>query len=760
MRDLIGRTLGHYRIVDMIGEGGMGEVYRAHDKRLDRDVAIKVLPEEVAGNPDRLRRFEREAKAVAALSHPNILEIFDFDAEGDVTYAVTELLEGETLGEHLQKTGGPMPLRQVQEIGASVANGLGAAHGKGVVHRDIKPSNIFMCLDGRVKILDFGLASTHEVLDSEAETASIEVPLTREGSVMGTVGYMAPEQVRGQPADHRSDIFALGCVLYELLSGRRAFHGGTGADVISAILTKAPRSLTEGEPGFPAALSGIIERCLEKSPEQRFQSARDLAFALRSSLAHVPSARGGTAREKPGLTDHTPSVAVLPFANLSADPEQEYFCDGMAEEIINALAHLEGLRVIARTSSFAFKGTHEDIREIGDRLEVAHVLEGSVRKAGKRLRITAQLIKVADRSHLWSERYDRQLEDVFAIQDEIALAIVDRLKIELLGEQRAAIVKRYTQSLDAHNAYLEGLFHWHKLSPEGFEKSHSCFEEALRVDPEFARAHVGLAMWYVSQSFWGNLSPEVTLSPGLRLAEKALAIDDGISEAHSIVGCFEGFFRHDHVEGERWLRQAVELGPNVAFNHLNYGLFSLIRERHDDAIAAAKIAQRLDPLSVTKNSWAARCFAAAGRYEEGVAELEKLVEAEPDHWLPHHDVSDLYARGERFEEARAEGERAVGLSEGASIAVAQLACVCHFMGDRDRGDELLDQLTERARRSYVAPTFLAWVGMARGDSEEAVRRIDEAARIQDPWLCFTRWYMPHHLLLDDRTGVQLKEHCQ
>jgi serine/threonine protein kinase len=757
---MIGTTLGHYRIVEKIGEGGMGEVYRARDERLDRDVAIKVLPEEMAADPDRLRRFEREAKAVAALSHPNILEIHDFDIEGDVTYAVTELLKGETLREHLQKSHGPIPWRRIQEIGAAVADGLGAAHGRGLVHRDIKPSNIFMCLDGRVKILDFGLAAKHEVVHSEAETASIEAPLTREGSVMGTIGYMAPEQVRGQLADHRSDIFALGCVLYELLSGRRAFDGGTGADVISAILTKAPRSLTEGEPSLPAALSGIVDRCLEKSPEQRFQSARDLAFALRSLSAPAPSARGDRTREKPRPADHTPSVAVLPFANLSADPEQEYFCDGMAEEIINALAHLEGLRVIARTSSFAFRGTHEDIREIGERLEVAHVLEGSVRKAGNRLRITAQLIKVADRSHLWSERYDRQLEDVFAIQDEIALAIVDRLKIELFGKQRDVIVKRYTQSLDAHNAYLEGLFHWHKLSPEGFEKSRGFFEEALRIDPEFARARVGLAIWHVSQTFWGNLSPEVTASPGLRLAEKALAIDSGISEAHSVVGCFLGFFRRDDVEGERWLRRAVELGPNGAFNHVNYGLFSLIKGRHDAAMAAAKIAQRLDPLSVTTNSWAARCLAAAGRYEEGVAELENLVEAEPDHWLPHHDVSDLYTRGERFEEARAEGKRAVGLSGGASVAVAQLACVCHFMGDRDRGDELLDQLTERARRSYVAPTFLAWVCMARGDSEEAVRHIDEAARIQDPWLCFTRWYMPHHLLLDDRTGVQLKELCQ
>jgi serine/threonine protein kinase/Flp pilus assembly protein TadD len=760
MRELIGRTLGHYRIVEKIGAGGMGVVYRAHDERLDRNVAIKVLAEEVANDLDRLRRFEREAKAVAALSHPNILEIFDFDAEGEVTYAVNELLKGETLCEHLQKLRGPLPWKRAQEIGAAVADGLGAAHGKGVLHRDIKPSNIFLCSDGRVKILDFGLASTHEVVHSEAETASIEAPLTREGSVMGTIGYMAPEQVRGQLADHRSDIFALGCVLYELLSGRRAFHGGTGADVLSAILTKAPRSLTEGEPGLPAALSGIVERCLEKSPEQRFQSARDLAFALRSLLAPAPSARGGTAGEKPRPADHTPSVAVLPFANLSADSEQEYFCDGMAEEIINALAHLEGLRVIARTSSFAFKGTHQDIREIGDRLEVAHVLEGSVRKAGNRLRITAQLIKVADRSHLWSERYDRQLEDVFAIQDEIALAIVDRLKIELFGEQGEVIVKRYTQSLDAHNAYLEGLFHWHKLSPEGFEKSRRCFEEALRVDPEFALAHVGLARWHVSQSFWGDLSPEVTVSTGLRLAEKALAIDNGISEAHSIVGCFLGFFRRDAAEGERWLRQAVELGPNAAFNHLNYGLFSLIRGRHDDAVAAAKIARRLDPLSVTTNSWAARCSAIAGRYEEGVAELEKLVESEPDHWLPHHDLSDQYTRGGLFEEARAEGEEAIKLSGGASIAVAQLACVCHFMGDRDRGDELLGQLTERATRSYVAPTFLAWIGMARGDSEEAVRRIDEAAHIQDPWLCFTRWYMPHHLLLNDRTGVQIKGLCQ
>jgi len=734
MRDLIGHTLGHYRIVERIGAGGMGVVYRARDERLDRDVAVKVLPEELASDVDRLRRFEREAKAVAALSHPNILEIFDFDIEGDVAHAVTELLEGETLLEHFQISDGPMSWKRVQETGIAVAAGLGAAHSKNVIHRDVKPSNIFLCSDGRVKILDFGLAAIHEAVDGEAQTASIEAPLTREGSVMGTVGYMAPEQVRGLPADHRSDIFALGCVLYEMLTDCRAFPGDTGADVLSAILTKAPRSMTEDKPGVSDAVSGIVERCLEKSPERRFQSARDLAFALRSVSTPAPAVRAETAR----ASDERPSVAVLPFVNLSADPEQEFFCDGMAEEIINALAQVERLRVVARTSAFAFKGKHEDMRVIGRALDVGAIVEGSVRKAGDRLRITAQLIDARDGSHLWSERFDRCLEDVFEIQDQIALAIVDKLEVKLLGTERAAVVKRPTDNLDAYEAYLKAWYHWNELTPEGYVRSRQCFEEAMKIDPDFAGACAALAAWHISQSFWAEISPEDALAAAMPLLERALRIDDSSYVAHAILGIVRGCFERDWASAERSFLKAVEHGPNAVEPHAQYGAMLLLRGRFDEALSEVRLAQKLDPLSPAWSAWACTWRAMAGEQEEGISGLENVVAMHPNHWLPHYHLGFLYMAGGRLEEARAESEKAVELSGGVSATITQLAC-CHFLlSDTGHGDELLEALQQRAHASYVPPTFLAWVHLTRGQVGDALEQLHEAVRGKDPWLPFHR----------------------
>jgi len=735
-----GQTLSHYKLIEKIGEGGMGVVYRAHDERLDRDVAVKVLPQKMATDPDRLRRFKREAKAVAALSHPNILEIHDFDTEGDVTYAVTELLEGQNVREHVQRLGGPLQWKRVLEIGAAVADGLGAAHGKGVVHRDIKPSNIFLCTDGRVKILDFGLAVIQEVVDSEAETESIEAPLTREGSVMGTVGYMAPEQVRGQPADQRSDIFALGCVLYELLSGTRAFCGETGADVFSAILTKTPRSLTEGERGLPTALSEIVERCLEKSRQRRFQSARDLAFALRSLLTNVPAAVGGTPGKVDPGADDRPSVAVLPFVNLSADPEQEFFCDGMAEEIINALAQVQDLRVVARTSAFAFKGKLEDVREIGSRLDVGAIVEGSVRKVGDRLRIMAQLINVADGCHLWSERFDRRLEDVFEIQDEISLAIVDNLKVRLLAREKASLVRRHTDNLEAYNAYLVGLFEWNKMSAEGFVRCQELFQEAIHLDPEFAPAYARLADSFTSVTWWADQPPAEALARALPLVQKALALDPDLAHAHSVLGHCSSFFERNRVAGERSLRRAVELAPNDALAQTYLALLLVMFGRGTEASERARMALRLDPLSPANNVWAGVVLHFSGHADEGLSVIEQQAAMTPHLWMPRYWLSLALARGGRFGEARVAAEKALELSAGSSLTLCHLANICYRLGDKQSGDALFARLQRRAQTGYVGPMFLTWVHLARGEPEAALRCAEEALAAKDPWV------IPHRMI--------------
>src|SRR5260221_5954064 len=446
-----GTRLGPYEILSLLGAGGMGEVYKARDPRLDRDVAIKVLPESMAGDPSRLHRFEQEARSVAALSHPNLVAIFGVGT-GDRPYLVTELLDGETLRSVLER--GPVSLKRAAEVALQLVAGLTAAHDRGVVHRDLKPENIFVTRAQGVKILDFGLAKA----TSPAEARLHDVDVTRAsatlaGLVMGTAGYMSPEQVRGQAADPRSDIFATGAILYEMVTGQRAFQGASPADTMSAVLREQPMDLVLRS-GTPPALARLVRRCLEKDPQERFQSARDLRFAIESiSDAHpVAPAPVKKADEK--------SIAVLPFANMSADAENQFFSDGLAEELINALARLPGLQVASRTSAFRFRGGDVDIREIGRQLQVATVLEGSVRRAGNRLRVTAQLISVADGYHLWSERYDREMADVFAIQDEIVESIVKAIAPALAGDAKKA-VRRPTDNLEAYELYLKGRHSWH-----------------------------------------------------------------------------------------------------------------------------------------------------------------------------------------------------------------------------------------------------------------------------------------------------------
>jgi serine/threonine protein kinase/tetratricopeptide (TPR) repeat protein len=744
MDDLTGQRLGHYRVAEKLGAGGMGEVYRAHDDRLGRDIAIKVLPESVGADRGRLARFEREARTVGRLNHPNILTIHDVGSVGGRPYLVTELLGGHTLREHIDRE--PSDISRALSIAAQVAEGLAVAHAKGVVHRDIKPENLFITDHGVVKILDFGLA---KVLETDDEVADSDLAATRSletvaGTILGTVGYMAPEQVRAEPTDARTDIFALGCVLYELLSGRRAFRATTAADTMTEILRDEPQSLAELGIEAPSTLNRILGRCLAKDPSDRYRSATELAGALHEAASR-PSRASVEAKET------RPSVAVLPFVNLSADSEQEYFCDGMAEEIINALARAEGLRVVSRTSSFAFKGKSEDIRAIGTKLEVGTVLEGSVRRSGDRLRIIAQLVNVKDGYHLWSERFERRLEDVFAIQDEISLAVVDSLKITLLGGERRAIVRRHTRNLEAYNLYLEGLHHWHKLTPEGYERSLDCFDRLLELDPGFAPALVWKGIWCISQCFWADVRPAEGVPEARRNVERALAIEPETPEAHSLLGVVLTFFERNREAGEATLRRAVELGPNLSQCHSNLAIHLLTAGKIDEAISEARIALRLDPLSVTNNAWVGGWLAYAGRLEEGVEQLRRTIEMHPQEWLPHHQLSEVHtACTHELEAARIEAEQAVELSGGLSVPLQQLAGVLYRLGRVDEADRIRERLHRRAQESYVAPTFLAHIALASGDGEAALGYIEQAARSQDPWLGLTRLFLPSFTGVDPR----------
>ena len=481
-----GTRLGPYEILAPLGAGGMGEVYRARDSKLDREVAIKVLPESVAADPNALARFESEAKAVAALSHSNILAIFDFGRHDGVAYAVTELLQGETLRDRIAS--GALPLRHAVEAAIQIARGLSAAHDKGIVHRDLKPENIFVTSDGTIKILDFGLARRAERAgDDDATSGPTREQRTEPGTVMGTVAYMSPEQVRGEAVDHRSDVFAFGSVFYEMLTERKAFLKGSVADTMVAVLGAEPPEMGGA---IPSAVADVVRHCLEKKAERRFQSARDLVFTLQQLVSGAHSVDGGIG------AGGAPTVAVLPFRNFSADPENEFFTDGITEDVITNLSKVRSLKVISRTSVMAFKSRELSLGEIGKTLGAGAILEGSVRRAGNRVRIVAQLVDARTDENLWAETYDRELTDIFAIQTDVALQIAGALRAELSLDERNRLEKKPVRNVRAYQLYLQGRYAYFQWTDDSYAQALALLEQAIAEDPELALAHVSLALIY------------------------------------------------------------------------------------------------------------------------------------------------------------------------------------------------------------------------------------------------------------------------
>ena len=572
-----GRRLGAYDVVSLLGSGGMGEVYRAHDSRLKRDVALKVLH---LDNEDARFRFEREARALAALNHPNIVTIHSVEEVDGIPFLTMELVEGEPLSARI--TPGGIPLGAVLELAVPIAEALSAAHRKGIIHRDLKPGNIMTTADGHVKILDFGLA---KALSLSADTVTVDQ--TMAGITLGTIAYMSPEQARGEMLDPRSDLFSFGVVLFELASGRRPFSGETNLSVLASILDRPAPALG----GAHAGLDPIIARALSKKPASRYQRAEELLSDLRAL-------RSGTRLAAATARPSGPSIAVLPFANMSAEPDQEYFCDGMAEELISALARIKGLSVAARTSSFLFKQRTVDIREIGERLMVQTVLEGSVRKIGNRLRVSAQLINVHDGYQIWAERYNSNIDDVFAIQDEIAHAITESLKIALARPSDEPIVRQSTANLDAYHAYLRGRFFVNRLTGqfEALFAARDAFQEAVTLDPDYAAAYAGLSEAYCSLAYLTFLPTREASEAALAAAQRAVELDPGLAEAHTAVGWTKTLFAIDMATAEQDFVRAIELAPSFAPAHGYYVILLASLGRFDEALARAERTRQLDPV--------------------------------------------------------------------------------------------------------------------------------------------------------------------
>ncbi len=742
--------LGPYEIVAPLGAGGMGEVYRARDPRLNREVAIKVLPERLAKDPQALARFESEAKAVAALSHPNILAIHDFGIDQGVSYAVTELLEGETLRSHL----GPaaLPWRKAVEIGAAIADGLATAHLKGIIHRDLKPENIFLNSDGRVKILDFGLARWTAPSTSEQGESPT---LTQENAVMGTAGYMSPEQVRGTPADARSDIFSLGCVLYEMVAGRRAFSRETSAQTMAAILEAQPPELATTGKQVPAGVENVITHCLEKNPQQRFHSAHDLALALRGTLRGSEPERRFPARwiaacvallalaaavywfalrAKP-----IDSLAVMPFINVGGDPNTEYLTDGITEDLINNLSQLPKLRVVPWSLVIGYKGRGADPRKVGQDLHVRAILTGRVVQRGDGLNIQTELVDVGEVSQLWGQRYDRKSAEILAVQEEIAKQVSDKLHLRPNGEEQKRMVKRPTENTEAYQLYLKGRYCWNRRTADMLKKANEYFQQAIDKDPSYGLAYAGLAESYALFNIYEVLPPSESCPKAKAAAMKALEIDEALAEPHATLGWIKVTYDWDWPGSEREFKRALEINPNDATARQWYGEYFEATGRLDEGIAWRRRSVEADPLSLINNTVLGEDLYYARRYDQAMDELRKTLDLDPSFAQAHLYLGYVYEQKGVFPEAVAELQQALSGSGDGPRYVSALGHAYAISGQRRMAEESLARLQEQAKQRYVAPYDMAEIHVGLGEKEQALKYLEKAYADHSVWMLFLRY---------------------
>ena len=730
--------LGPYEIIALLGAGGMGEVYRARDSRLGREIALKVLPTEMSANAERLARFEREARMVAGLNHPNIVTLFSVEDSNGVRFLTMELVDGRTI-DHEVAPGG-LPAARVIELGIALADALAAAHEKGVIHRDLKPANVMLTKDGRVKVLDFGLAklATSESNTDLTRAATMTTPLSDGGYVVGTVPYMAPEQVRGDAVDARTDLFALGVVLYELASGKRPFAGETHVDVSHAILREMPKPLRALRLELPQDLDRIVSRCLEKNPRERFQTALDVANELRGLRRELERGESGVVARP--ATEKLASIAVLPFVNRSASADDEYFSDGLADELLSVLSKIRGLRVTARTSSFQFKGSKDDVPTIGRKLDVATLLEGSVRKAGNRIRVSVQLVSVADSSHLWSETYDRTLDDIFAVQDDIAHSVVRELRTALLGEvddsdasgaakaDVARAVKGRGTDPEAHRLYLLARHLLDRSSREDTARGIDYLKQALARDSGFALAWAELGTAYAKEADAGWASAVEGYRWAREAVERALTLEPDLAEAHAQMGWIRTNHDWDWPAAEASFARALDLAPKNGTALQRAGRLAIALGRLEDAIGLYRRVLEQDPLSSAAYQSLGLALHAADRLAEAEVAFRKAVELAPQRAGTHARLSLTLLAENRREEALAE---AVQEPEHSWRLWAE-AIIHHALGHAPESHAVLRELIEK--HSDTAAYQIAEAHGARGEVDAAFEWLERACAQRDSGL--------------------------
>jgi serine/threonine protein kinase/tetratricopeptide (TPR) repeat protein len=728
---LVSRTLlGRYEVLSPLGAGGMGEVYRARDLRLGREVAVKVLPEHLSEDADALTRFEREARAIAALSHPNLLAIYDFGADGGVSFAVTELLHGETLRAAL--AAGGMPWRRAAEVGAALADGLAAAHSRGIVHRDLKPDNVFLTSEGRVKILDFGLARwVRDEAGGDPTSAPTTPDPTRPGTVLGTVGYMSPEQVRGEPTTGSSDVFAFGCVLYEMLTGRPAFTGATAFERMAAILRDEPPPPSRLAPDVPAELDRIVAACLQKSAARRPGSAGELAAQLRelsSAGASDPTiAVSMTRAPAPKRGSRKKSLAVLPFVNPAGDPEMEYLSEGITESLINGLSQLRKLRVMARSTMFHYRGD-ADPQQLGRDLGVTTVLSGKVAPRGAALSISVELVDASNGWRLWGARYDRPLADLLSVQEEIAREITMNLKLTLEPDQKKRLARRHEVDREAYPLYLKGRYHWNKGTVPGFRKALELFEQAIEKDPTYALAWAGVSDCYamLGMDRYAAMPPREAYPKAKAAARKALEIDDGLAEGHTSLA-YALLVSWEWADAEKEFRRALELNPDYAQAHHFYGFQLAARGRSEEALTHFRQALEIDPLSLIVNADYAWAFYCAHRYDEAIEQLGKALEMDatfPQIYLWLGLATQASGQLDRSIAAFDEGIR---LTHGNPTFVAGKGVSLVLADRREEAEKILAEFEERLKKQYVPMAAMVQMNIALGHTDDAFRWLEKAA---------------------------------